>query len=250
MSRQTDGYRVSRTGERVARLAAVAFAALLVGSAVATVGAASTTDVRPQPGDSESAFVVSLEESGDATVTVTVGFDLTDQADRAAFESLRANETKQNQLEARTERRLRAVVTETANATDREMAIANADVSFETVDGGDRGLVSVSARWQGFAATEDGRLTIEEPFASGFTADQPVVLDLPDGYALAQSTPDPSARADGHVRWDTNASLEGYDAVIAPADQTQGGSGESLPGFGLGAATVAIAGGVWLHRRR
>lgn len=250
MSRQTDRYRVSRTGGRVSRLLTVAFVALLIGSAVATVGTASATEPRTQPGESESALVVALEATGDATVAVTVGFDLTDEADRAAFESLRENETKQNRLETRTERRFRAVVAETANATDREMAIETTDVSFETVDGGDRGLVSVSAGWQRFAATEDGRLTIAEPFASGFTAEQPVVLKPPEGYALARSTPEPSERGDGRVRWNTNTSLEGYEAVLAPSGQTGSGTGDSQPGFGLGTAVVAITGGVWLHRRR
>lgn len=250
MNRRTDENRPSRSGASARRLSAVALVVLLVtGGAVAAVGSASATETRSQPTESDSAFVVALEDDGDATVTVALEFDLTDEADRAAFESLRENETKRSRLEARTERRLRSVADETATETDREMAIEDSHISFERVDGGDRGIVSVSANWRGLAATEDGRLTLAEPFASGFTAEQPIVLELPEGYALERSTPEPSERADGRIVWDANASLDGYEAVVVPADQT-GSDGDSQPGFGLGAAVAAIAGSAWVYRRR
>ncbi|GAB3671788.1 DUF7345 domain-containing protein [Halopiger thermotolerans] len=222
--------------------------AALTGGAAASGGTGATQDAST----SESAFVVALEEGGDATVTVRVGFDLTDEADRAAFEALRENETKQDQLEARTERRFRAVAAEAANATGREMTIESVRTSFETTDGGDRGVVSVSADWRGFAATADGTLRVTEPFASGFTAEQPVVLRYPDGYALAEADPTPSGRTDERAVWDANTSLEGYEAAIAPTDDggADGGSGDSLPGPGVVGSLAAIGGGVWLHRRR
>jgi hypothetical protein len=236
-------------GAYTSRLFAVVLVALLLtGSVVATADSASAIDAQSNGMDSDSAFVVALEENGDATVTVAVTFDLTDDADRAAFESLKENETERSELASRTERRLRSVVADVANETDREMAIEEARVSFEMDDETDRGIVSVSATWRGFAATEDGRLTVAEPFNSGFTADQAVVLELPDGYALEAATPEPSERADGHVSWDANTSLEGFEAVIAPSDGAS--DGDSQPGFGLGAAVIAIAGGAWVHRRR
>lgn len=249
MNRESNQPRFQRVGVYASRLFAVVLVALLLtGSVAATADSASAIDAHSQGTDSDSAFVVALEDDGDATVTVVVTFDLTDEADRAAFQSLKENETKRSELEARTERRLQSVVAGVANETDREMAIEETRVSFETDDQTDRGIVSVSATWRGFAATEDGRLTIAEPFNSGFTADQAVVLELPDGYALAAATPEPSERADGHISWDANTSLDGFEAVIAPSGEAT--DGDSQPGFGLGAATIAIAGGVWLHRRR
>ncbi|MFC4544274.1 DUF4897 domain-containing protein [Halosolutus amylolyticus] len=247
MNREPNQPRLRRVGVYASRLFAVVLVALLLtGSVAATADSASAIDAHSQGTD--SAFVVALEDDGDATVTVVVTFDLTDEADRAAFQSLKENETKRSELEARTERRLQSVVAGVANETDREMAIEETRVSFETDDQTDRGIVSVSATWRGFAATEDGLLTIAEPFNSGFTADQAVVLQLPDGYALAEATPEPSERADGHVSWDANTSLEGYEAVIVPSDGAD--DGDSQPGFGLGAAAIAIAGGVWSRRRR
>ncbi|WP_226005641.1 DUF4897 domain-containing protein [Natrinema salinisoli] len=249
MNRGSNRPRLRRLGAYTSRLFAVVLVALLLtGSVVATADSASAIDAHSQETDSDSAFVVALEDDGDATVTVAVTFDLTDEADRAAFRSLEENETERRELESRTERRLQTVVADVANETDREMAIENTGVSFETDEAADRGVVSVSATWRGFAATEDGRLTVAEPFTSGFTADQAVVLELPDGYALAESTPEPSERVDGHISWDATTSLDGFEAVIAPSGGAN--DGDSQPGFGLGAAVIAIAGGAWLHCRR
>ena len=246
-NRRTDGGRPGPLGAAASWLVAVALVtAALTGGAVATAGAPGAAD--DGSAATESAFVVALEEDGDATATVEVGFDLSDDSDRAAFEAFRENETKRDRLATRTERRFRAVAENAANETDREMAIENVRVTAETVDGGDRGVVSVSADWRGFAATADGRLRVTEPFASGFTADRPVVLESPDGYALVESDPTPAENADGRAVWDANASLEGFEAVIAPTDAEAGS--DSLPGPGVVAASTAIGAAVWLHRRR
>lgn len=239
-------------------LTIVLVALLLTGSGVATAGVMADGDDRSQPAepDSGSAFVVALEDGGDATVTVDIAFDLTDEANRAAFEALKRNETKRSQLEARTERRLRTVAASAANETGREMTIEDVRVSFETDEDADRGIVSVSATWTELAATGDGRLTVTEPFASGFTADRPVVLDLPDGYSLGEATPAPTTRTDSRVVWNGSTSLEGYEAVVrADESDTDGGDGQTggndgQPGFGLGATAVTVAGVAWLHRRR
>lgn len=227
---------------------------LLAGSGVGTAVGASGTDAQSAPTDSASAFEVALEADGDATVAVAVSFNLTDEANRTAFESLETNKTKRNEFEARTEQRFRTVAGSAANATDREMTIEETRISFETDEETERGIVTVSATWTAFAATDGDRLTVTEPFASGFTADRPVVLRLPDGYALADATHAPTDRTDTRLVWDANTSLEGYEATIVPADETgaNGGAdgGDEQPGFGFGATVVAIVGATWLSRRR
>ena len=258
-NRTTERSRRVRFGTGASRLLAVFLVALAVtGSAVASPDGAGTTDEHSQP---DTPLVVALEEDGDATVSVDNSFDLTDEADRAAFEALQANETKQAALESRTERRFRAVAAETANETGREMAIEDVSLSFETTDGGDRGVVSVSATWTRFAAADGDRLTVSEPLASGFTADQPVVLKPPEGYELERSTPTPSERTDDRLTWNADASLEGYEAVLVPAsdgsgsdgesaDGTENGSDDGQPGPGFVVAGASMALGAWLHRRR
>ena len=232
------------------RLLAVLLVALaLTGSAVASVDGAVASDDRAE---SNSTVVVALEEDGDATVSVIVSFDLTDEADRAAFDALRENETKQSEFEARTERRFRPIAAETANETGREMAVEDTRMTFETADGGDRGVVSVSATWTRFAATDGDRLVVSEPLASGFTADQRFVLEPPEGYELERSTPTPSAHSDDRIAWDADTSLEGFEAVLAPtaASAEASDDGDAQPGPGILVSGVTIVAGVWLYRRR
>ncbi|OLZ41712.1 hypothetical protein A6E15_12265 [Natrinema saccharevitans] len=250
MRRGTDRDRLLPNGTyRAGLLSVVLVGLLLTGSVAASLDGAHST-ARSQETDADSAFEVALDSDGDATVIVHVTFDLSDEADRAAFESLEANETKRSQLETRTERRLQTVATSAANETGREMAIEDTRTSFETDEGTDRGIVSVSATWTEFAATDDDRLTVTEPFASGFTSERPVVMALPEGYSLSASTPEPSERTDGRIVWDANTSLEGYEAVVTPADESADEGTDEQPGFGLGAAVAAIAGSAWLYRRR
>ena len=262
-NRRTERSRRVRLSARATRLLAVLLVTLAVtGSAVASVDGAGATEDRSA---SDSPLVVALEADGDATVTVVDYFDLTDEADRAGFDALRENETKRTAFETRTERRFEAVAAETANETDREMAIEDVRVSFETTDGGDRGVVSISAIWTGLAATDGDRLRLSEPLASGFTAEKSFVLKPPEGYELERSTPMPSERTDDRLTWDANTSLEEYEAVLVPASDGSGSDGENAdetetgdgsddgdgqPGPGLVTAGVSIALGAWLHRRR
>ncbi|MFA9415048.1 hypothetical protein [Natrinema sp. HArc-T2] len=244
----TDQRRSLRAGAHVSRLLTIVLVALLVTGSVVATGD-SSTEIDAQSQQTDSAFVVALEDDGDANVSITVSFDLTDEADRTAFNALQTNETKREQLEARTEKRFRTVAASTANETGREMTIENPRVSFETVDQNDRGIVSVSATWTELAATDDDRLRLSKPFASGFIAEQPVVLTLPDGYTLAESTPAPADRTDTRITWGANTSLEGYEAVVVPSD-TEAESGDAQPGFGLGATAVTVAAAAWLRRQR
>ncbi|WP_254767314.1 DUF4897 domain-containing protein [Salinilacihabitans rarus] len=248
MNRRTDRARRTDSPSLVPRtLTAALVAVVLLGSVIGGVGArAATTDDASQPTD--SAFVVDLEADGDATTSVTVGFDLESETDRDAFESLRENETKRERLENRTERRLRAVAAEATEETDREMTLEDADVSFEVDEANERGIVTVSATWRSLAAVEGDRLTLGEPFATGFAPDRTVVVHLPEGYALESATPAPTDRDDRRLVWNSSTSLEGYEAVVTPAETS---GVEPQPGFGIATAIAAIAiVGTALGRRR
>ncbi|MFC4247456.1 DUF4897 domain-containing protein [Natribaculum luteum] len=228
-------------------LAAALVTLALLGSAVGGVGGARAAETERPPQQSDSAFVVDLEGDGDATTAVTVVFDLESESDRTAFESLRQNETKRDRLENRTESRLQTVVTATAEETGREMAIEATDVSFEVDDADDRGVVTVSATWRSLAAVDGDRLILGEPFASGFAPDRTVVVRLPEGYTLENVTPVPTDRDDRRLVWNASTSLEGYEAVVTPAEASDG---DSQPGFGVAVAITAIVGMALVRRRR
>jgi len=226
---------------------------------------AQTAEVSP-PG-----FVVALQGDGSADVTVTYTFDLSDDARRAAFEELRTNETAAQSFEDRFRRQLGAVVRDTANATGREMSVTDVDIAFET--DGETGIVRLTATWEGLAATDGDRLTVAEPFASGFEPERTFVVDVPEGYAVDGATPEPDERTDGRLVWTAGSDLSGFEVTASPADGNDdgpagggdsdvaagGGSdgsdgdstpGESGPGFGPVVATLAVLAAALLAVRR
>lgn len=261
-----DGTGTAAHHATVARALAIAVAvALLLSSVVAGVGAAATDADRAADSttDSESALVVDLETDGDATVTVVLTFDLEDDADRAAFEELRTNDTRRERLETRTATRLENVAEGASEETGREMAIDGTAVSFETDDDADRGIVAIAATWHNLAAVEDGNLRLDEPFASGFAPDRPFVLHPPDGYDLERSTHEPTSVEDGRLVWSAGTDLDGYEVLVSSAEDGSSATGsdaegdgaddagaDGQPGFGVAIGLLSLLGGGWLYRSR
>lgn len=259
--------------ERRAYVAAGIVAILLcgaVGTALAT--GPETTGTHPQTTDGVQppAFVVDLQTDGSAAVTVTYTFDLSDEARRAAFEDLRTNDTAQQAFEERFRRQLENVASDASNATGREMSVSGVDVAFETSDG--TGVVRLTATWDGLAATDGDRLTVTEPFASGFRPERPFAVALPDGYAVGSVSPAPDRQTDGLLTWSSGTSLDGFELTVGPADGDgdggsasddsdgqQGGDGsrdggetpgDGGPGFGVLAGVLAVLGAALVAARR
>lgn len=223
---------MSAGGSRVRRGVAVVLVGVVLSSSL-LAGAASA---QSQPAE---AFVVDLHADGSATVTLQQTFDLTTDSERAAFRELRDNETRAAQLRGTFADRLRGVARTTANETDRSMAIEEPSVSVRSTD--ETGTVALSATWTGLAATDGDRLVLAEPFANGFEPDRQFVVRAPEGYELQTTAPEPDATADGQATWSANRSLDGFQVVAQPSDDsgdaaTTGGSG---PGFGVAVSLLA-----------
>lgn len=272
MRRTTDGASDPDVAGRRRALAVALAAALTLSSAalvgVVGAGSAAAPAADAPPDDPSSALIVDLEADGDATVIVTQSFDLADDADREAFEALRNNETKRDRLERRTATRLERVADGASNETDRTMTIDGAEASFETTDDGERGRVEIAVTWRNLAAVDGEALRVDEPFASGFDPDRAFVVRPPDGYALTEATPEPATADGDRLTWTADASLEGYEVRLSPADDGEGGAdadadgttddepggdatpeADGLPGFGVVAALVALAGAAVARRR-
>lgn len=231
------------------RLAALTLAVLLCLSVVAPV---TTATARETPSER---FEVSLHEDGSADVTLSVTYDLDDENERDAFEQLKDDRQARERFETRFRDRMRGVARDAANATGREMAISNASVSLETV--GDTGVVELSVVWVGLAAVDGDRLTVREPFASGFESDRAFRLVAPDGYEVTGATPDPDRRDGATLTWEAGTSLDGFEATVDGSDGgTDNGNGTADetagdgPGFGVAATLVALAALVGLAARR
>lgn len=207
--------------------------------AVALVAVATLAPPAAAQSDDEPAFVVSLHPDGSAEVVVRSTFDLTTDAERAAFETLTADDEARANATARFRDRLGSVAADAEDATGREMRVTDASVDLRRTADDETGVVSLSATWTGLAAVEGETLVVTEPFASGFVPDRRFVLRTPDGYAVGSVAPAPDERSDGELAWATGAELEGFAVELTPAPGGGAMTG-GQPGFGAVAALVAI----------
>ncbi|SDR13459.1 DUF7345 domain-containing protein [Natronobacterium texcoconense] len=229
--------------------AAVAVASLLLISGVTTPVAASSDDVSAD----DPSLVVDLEEDGDATVSLVSVYDPNDDDERDAFESIRTDETTQEELLERFANRLDSVATQVAadDAVDREMSVTADSVDVRIDD--DRGIVTLSVTWSGLAATGDGQLVVDEPFASGFETDRALILTVPAGATLESTTPEPTTENGAQATWSDGAALEGFEAVVQADDGSEPATesaADTVPGFGAVVAAVGIVAAVAALVRR
>jgi hypothetical protein len=224
----------------VRRFGVVALALACVLAAVA--GPAAAASGVQESRDDGSSTVVALQSDGDAEVTLAVTFDLTTDAEREAFESLRANETKQADLREQYGDRMGSVAAAASNETDREMTVGDPSIAFETADGSDRGLVRLSVTWSNLAAVEGDRMTVSEPFASGFAPEGEFSVVAPEGYDIESTTPAPDESTVRRATWTAGSDLDGFEAVVESDDGPE--TGDRLPGFGVQAALAALLAGI------
>ncbi|MFB6133228.1 MAG: hypothetical protein ABEJ44_07500 [Halanaeroarchaeum sp.] len=226
------------------RIARVALAASVAASVFfVAVGPASAQSSVDRP-----AVVVDLETDGAANLTVVFTYDLTTDAERRAFETLRTDDEARAELESRFASRMDAVAAAVTRRTDRDVSVTRTGVAFDVVDDGATGVVRLTARFDDLAAVEQGRLVLTEPFASGFVSDRALVVREPAGYAVAEATPTPSETAGETVTWEAGTDFDGFELVLESVDGKA--TTTSTPGFGVPLTAGALAGGALLFRRR
>lgn len=224
------------------RVLALGLVALLLGSVASAPASAAATN---HDDETSPSFVVEVLENGDATITVTMTYDLETDDQRDAFRSLEERPDDQQAALDRFADRLSDVADRTAERTDRSMDVSAADVSVTQSD--DVGALHLTVTWSGLAATEDDRLVVEEPFASGFETERPLTLVAPEGYEVASATPSPDDEFDAHATWDVGTSLENFEVVFEP---TADDDDDGMPGFGVGVALLALVAALGVAVRR
>lgn len=187
----------------------------------------------------EERFLVELDEEGNADVSVTFVYDLDSDEEEAAFEEIRGNETAQTQATERFENRMATVVDDATASVDREMSVESAAIELRQEGG--VGVLTLSIEWSDLAATGDGRLTVTEPFASGFEPDRSFTVTAPNGYEIVSATPEPANGDGASATWTADSDLAGFEIVAeagsdgdesdpaTPDDETV----EDAAGFGL-----------------
>lgn len=213
--------------------------ALVFGLLAGTVAAQETR--------SEPALVVDLSEDGAGELTLVLTRNISTDAERTAFDAIRTNETIREQVHARFASRMDRLANATSAAVDREVTLTDTTIDFATAADGATGVVTLTASFDRLAAVDGDRLVLTEPFASGFAIDRPVVVQLPDGYALAESYPT-ATRADGTLTWDAGTDLTGFELEVRAGDSPTG-TPTSTPGFGHLAGLLAMLSAVLLSGR-
>jgi len=205
---------MTERGRYVSRSVVIA----VLGLCLVTASVLGTTTAVAHASHEESVRV-ELQADGDATVTLVVTQPVADESERAAFDQLNATS-----MAERFETRMQQVAERTAAETGRTMTVSDVETTVETTD--ETGVVELSVTWTNLAAVEDDRLTVAEPFASGFEPDRPLVLTAPDGYTIDSATVTPVQNDGTAARWSVGTDLSGFSTVVT-ADASS--SGDALP---------------------
>ncbi|MYL18230.1 helix-turn-helix transcriptional regulator [Halorubrum distributum] len=211
-------------------------------------GGFAQMDVEPD----DVSMEVDVRPDGDAQWTVEYRIRLATDEEEQAFEQLRAD--VENDTEAYTTRfRDRMVSTaETAESTTgRNMTVSNATVTAERRELPQAyGVLTYRFEWTNFAAVDGDRLRVGDAVDGLFLDDSSsLIVSWPEGYRLAETTPDPSEVRDRSVVWNGPVDFSaGQPRIsVAPAGPLSG-----LPTAGIVAllAVLVVAGGAVAYRRR
>ena len=251
-----------RSASLVLGVVTIVFVGLL-GAPVAH--AAGTGVTAAGPGDTdESSLVVELTADGDATVSLVTVYDLTDEDEQQAFQSLQDDDEATDELRDRFAERMASVATSTG--ADGDAVITDESIDLRIDD--DRGVVTVSVTWTGLATVENDTLVLTEPFASGFETDRQLVVTGPDDSTVEATSHEPVEVDAASVWWDAETDLNGFELVLSLDDETddaeaveddgptedepveddaeETAGADGVPGFGLVVAVLAIGSGLGL----
>lgn len=225
------------------RVAVALVIAMLAVSLFAGIGAAQ----EPEPVDGR--FLVELEADGDAQISLETEYNLSNDAERDAFESLHDDEAAQREAAEQVQQDTEYVNNVADEETDRDMVVG--EVNVETNVDGDVGTVAYQFTWGNLAATEDGQLVLAEPFSLYDELDRKLVVVVPEEYEITAATPEPDEQNATSASWEGFTSFsdpEGGFEVVAESDEASSGDGA---GFGPVVAVGAlVAAALLAHRRR
>lgn len=132
---------------------------------------------------------IELGPQGDATVTYVTSYNLSNETQRAAYESYADNESRQAAFREDAVAELEAAAETGSEATGWEMAIRNASV--RTYEADDYGRVEVRADWEALAYYDERRVIVAQPFRSGYRPDRDVAIHGPEDYRRNRTAPQP-----------------------------------------------------------
>jgi len=225
------------------RTLAVLATTVLIGALLVPAAAGASPDDPDEP-----MVHVDLETNGDGTVSLINVYDLDDEAERAAFDSLQTDDDAKTEFRDQFLTRMESVAETAGEDSD---VITDGSIDVRTTD--DYGIVTLSVTWHDLADSDDETLTVSEPFASGFDTDRMVVLTGPDDSTIESTTHEPTTDDGSHLAFDTGTDLDGLEVALSLEETADGSDAQSnnadtatdgVPGFGIGFTLVAVIAGV------
>ena len=231
-------------------LAALALAAAVLCLSAAGVGSAAHEE------PDRSLLGLELEADGDATVYYVDSYDLSDDGERARYESYVGNDSRRAAFREDALAELRAAAEAGGEAVAWEMAVRNASV--RTYESEGYGRVELRADWENLAYAGERRGIVAQPFRgrsaeARYEPDRRVAVHGPDGYRRNRTAPNPGrARANSVLVNPGTTDFSGFfmefvdpDAPTAtasptPTDDGTGGDGGSGSDDGPGGGGIAI----------
>ncbi|WP_434522481.1 helix-turn-helix transcriptional regulator [Halorubrum sp. AS12] len=216
--------------------------------AVPFEGGFAQMDVEPD----DVSMEVAVQPDGDARWTVEYRIRLGTDEEEQAFEQLRAD--VENDTEAYTSRFRERMVSTARTAeetTGRNMTVSNATVTAERRElPQSYGVLTYRFEWTNFAAVDGDRLRVGDAVDGLFLDDSSsLIVSWPEGYRLAETTPDPSEVRERSVVWNGPVDFSAGQPRIAVAPA---GTLSGIPTAGLVAllGLLVVAGGAVAYRRR
>ena len=231
-------------------------AALVAGAGLASVGAAQSGAGVPGGGfeqmdvDPDDILIeVTVEPDGDAVWETQYRIRLASDAERQAFEDLRADvESDPGAYTGRFSDRMSSTAAVAENATGREMAVTNTTITAEERElPQSYGVLTYRFEWSNFAAVDGDRLLVGDAIDGLFLDETTsLIVSWGDGYRLGDASPSPSETRDSAVVWQgPDDFTEGQPRVVIEPEGRSAGP-VLFVAIGLLAAVVAAIG----YRRR
>lgn len=204
-------------------LAAAAFAA----PAGAQTTAFPQTDDQPEPDNTITR--IDLADDGSATWEITFRTRLANDTDVAEYERFqeRFRSNTSRYLDPFTER-MTGVVAAANESSDRTMRAAEFEAETGIQEVPRRwGTVSFRFTWTGFAAVDGDAVVAGDVFAGGFFIgeDDALAIRAPDGYAVADASPEPDGSGDGVVEWQGREDFDDGQPRVRAVPAATGGDG-------------------------
>lgn len=157
-----------------------------------------------------------LGPQGEATVTWVDSYDLSNESQRATYESYAENETRQAEFREAAVADLESGAETGSEATGWDMAIQNATVRTYEADG--YGRVEVRADWEAFAYYDERTVIVAQPFRNGYHPDRDLAFHGPQDYRRNRTAPQPIRARSNSVLIERRSDYSGFFVEFVDPD--------------------------------